>query len=397
MPSAQPLPTIADLVTAAGNALVGQRDRYGDDRSGGIYNHATGPTAILFARQADRDQDVFRAIYFDDADGDDLTQLIQDRFQTPMGAPLVPRILDTRGQGTATFARSAATAGAGTFWTGTRLQVQAATPAVYEFAQDTPIASTATSITVPIQAFATGTGSALNVSGGITLKDAVYDPLWLPTSLTCADGTDFEEANAYRARTRAFLLANRNGYIPRLVQVCQDAGATYVIAFSSDYGLKTNQYEYDFHLGVGDMGLNAIYVADGGFSSTSTLLNACAIALEGARVLGADLWVGGIAQNPLSIAATVTLVDDPGVCPLVVIRNAITQALLAYFAPTQAAYLYKLSALESAMRRASPYVQTVTFTSPTSEPTISPTNWPATLIRYVLSPQNIAITFAPPI
>src|SRR5580698_8920452 len=120
MPSALPLPTIADHVKAAADTIRGQRDRYGDGRSGSITNHESGPTAILFARQADRDVDTFRAIYFDDADGDELTALIQGRYQTATGAPLVPRILDAKGQGSCTFARPSASAGGGEFWTGTR-------------------------------------------------------------------------------------------------------------------------------------------------------------------------------------------------------------------------------------------------------------------------------------
>lgn len=38
MPSAKPLPTVADFLRASRNALVGERDRYGDRRSGAIYD-----------------------------------------------------------------------------------------------------------------------------------------------------------------------------------------------------------------------------------------------------------------------------------------------------------------------------------------------------------------------
>ena len=397
MPSTKPLPTIGDLIQAGRDAVTGQRDRFGDVHDGAKREHIFGPTAILFARQADRDADTFGAIYFDDADGDELTALIEGRYQTSTGTPLIPRIRDTKGQGTCTFVRPNATAGGGDFWTGTRIKVTGASPRFYEVASDTAAGATATTVTVPIQAFETGTGNAISSFGGLSLEDPVYDPSWQPVSLTCQDGTDFEEANAYRARSRAFLIANRNGYLARMVQVCQDAGASYVVGFRSDYGLQPNQYEYDINAGVGDMGLNAIYVADASFSSPPSLIDACAVALDGARVLGADLWVGGLVRSPLSIAATATLVDDPSKMPVVAITAALIKATMAYFAPTQSGYLYKRTAIEAAMRRSSAYVQTVSFTAPTSDPTISPMNFPASLARYTVAPNNINLTFAPPV
>jgi hypothetical protein len=170
-----------------------------------------------------------------------------------------------------------------------------------------------------------------------------------------------------------------------------------VLAFPSDYGLLTTQYEYNFLAGVGDIGLNALYVADASFSSPTALIDACAIAVESARVMGADLWVGGMAQQSLPIAATVTLVDDPSKLPIVPIRTALTQAILAYFSRTTAGFLYKRSGIEARMRNASAFVQTVTFTAPTGDPTLAPMNWPAVLNRYVPSAASTQLTFAPPV
>ena len=79
MPSTKPLPTINRLVRAASAAVTGERDPNADTRSGSLYNHTVGPTAILFAREADRDEDLFQDIYFNNASGDQLTDLIQQR------------------------------------------------------------------------------------------------------------------------------------------------------------------------------------------------------------------------------------------------------------------------------------------------------------------------------
>lgn len=389
MPSPLPLPTISDLLVDGAGALRGEKDRYGDTRSGSLFNHIVGPMAILFAREADRDQDGFRAIYIDDADGDDLT----NRAGTLLG---VPRVLDTFGQGKAALTRSVATGGGGIFWEGTRVVVAGAPPAEYQIAADTIVGAALLGATVPIRASVAGSGTAIQVltPGALSFEDEVYDPLWTPASLVCADGTDFEAADAYRARARAQRLQGRNGYIQRLVQVCQAAGASFVLAFPSHYGLGNSiTVDADFV----DNGINALYVADAGYGSLPALVNACAVAIEGARVLGADIWVGGIQRTILKIAATVTLTDDPGKLDTLPIRRAIVQALLAYFAPTSAGYTYKRMAIAGAMTRAHPAVQTVTFTSPTVDVSLTPIAWPATLTRYVLLPQFITLTFAPPV
>lgn len=342
MPSGQPLPTVEQLVQQAAKAVTGEKDRYGDIRSGALYNHAAGPMAILYSREAQRDKDLFSDDYFDSATGWALTRLVQQRFS-------IARVLDTFGQGTCLFRRTSASAGNGSLLQGTRIQVTGAPPAVYVVAQDTTV--TGLTANVPVQASTLGAGVAINTINGLSLVDPVYDPLWLPAQLIVADGTVFEEAAAYRARTRAELADSRNGYIPEFVTVCQAQGASYIIPFPSQYGLAANDFTDDF-------GLNAVYVADANYQSPQVLITACAIALEGVRILGADLWVGGISTTQLSINALLTLTDDPGNLPLVSIRRAATQALLAAFGATGGGYLYKRSALLGAMAAASPYIQT---------------------------------------
>jgi hypothetical protein len=469
MPSAQPLPTIDDHIAVAENALLGERDRYGDTRRGAIYDHASGPTAILFARQADRDLDSFRAIYFDDADGTALTTYVQGRF------PDVPRVLDTYGTGYAVLQRPNATAGADTFFSGARISIPGSPPSVYVVSADTTVAASALSVTVPIRADVRGTGTAISVQGGtFTLMDVATDPTWTPVSVFCSNGTDFEPANEYRARARAATLDARNGYLPELVTTCMDAGAAYVMAFPSHYGLSANVFTDDdlpasqqvtvtvpgsgpalivfsgahgkipgdyitlsgqtaepqlnatfpvivisptvlgitvtpalpiynafvctmSNSGGGDYGSNALYVADKNFASTPALVNACQVALEGARVLGADLWVGGIVASPLSIVATLNLIDDPSRLQTVAVKRAAAQALLAYFGPSDGGYVYKIAAMQGAVIASHPAIQSVTFSSPSSDTSLTPRAWPATLTRYTLQPRDIAFTLVGPV
>lgn len=149
--------------------------------------------------------------------------------------------------------------------------------------------------------------------------------------------------------------------------------------------------------GRGDYGLNALYVADQNFASSDALVNACRVAVEGARVLGADLWVGGMTQQSIALVATLNLVDDPSRLATIPIKRAAAAAALAYFGPTQSGYIYKLTAIGGAIVASHPAIQAVTFTSPSSDPTLTPRAWPASLPRYVLNARDIAFTLAGPV
>jgi len=256
MPSTQPLPTIRGLVQAASNALVGERDANGDVRSGSLYNHNAGPMAVLFSREADRDKDLFEDIYFNSAKGDALTDLVQTRTG-------IARYLDAAGMGTCSFTRPTDGGGGGSFLQGSRIQVAGTPGMIYEVAADTVVSATALSCTIPIQASTLGTGTAITATAGLSLVDPIYDNTWVPTQLICADGTDFEKAADYRARVLQTRINQRVGYFAQMTLACQSVGAAYVIGFASQYGLAVTDYADDY-------GLNAIYVADDGYSSTTS-------------------------------------------------------------------------------------------------------------------------------
>lgn len=383
MPSTEPLAAIPDFLTAASNALTGERDQYGDGRRGSVYDRLSGPMAVLLAREAQNDKDNFADIYIDDAEGKSLTRAIQGRWG-------IARVLDTYGTGTCLFERSSDAAGAGPLLAGSRIQLQGDTPAEYVIAQDYEAQPSDTLVSVAIRASVTGAGVAANVVTELALEDAQYDPLWQPVALTCADGTSFEKAQDYRARARALRLDNRNGYLTKLQSACIAGGATYAFGFPSSYGLQPTDF-------ADDDGLSAIYVADANFQGTKALAAACAAQLEACRVLGADIWCGYVVPTPLSIVATVYLVDDPAKLNLVVIKRAVVQAIITYFSQVDAGYTYKLDALGGAMRRSSPSVQSVAFTTPSSDHTISAAQWPASLPRFTVAPRNITLTFSAPI
>lgn len=387
MPSPRPLPKVDDFRLAGARAIKGLSDSYADTRDGSMLDHVSGPFAILMAREVSQDQANFRAITIDDSSGQDLTTQIVGRWQ-------IPRIMDGPGVGTMVWTRPNASGGGGTIFAGTRVAVvNGAQTLEYKVSADTSVAASALSVTLPIVSSLNGVGVACAVSNQslLRIEDAVFDSRFVAISLTCSDGTAFEDATTYRARARQLRANARNGYIPAMLSACQAAGAKYMIAFASNYGLQS----YDF---TSDYGLNAVYVANANYVSTPALIQACAVALEGARVLGADLWVGGIQTAALSVSATLYLNDDPSKLPTVPIIRAATQALLAQFSPNGAGYVYKFAAMASAIVDAAPQVHNVAFTAPTTEPSF-PANtyptiqgFPGTLTRYTLS--GNAITFA---
>jgi len=384
MPSSQPIPSVADHLKAARRALTGRRDRYGDVHAGSFYEHVFGPTAILFHREAVRDRDLFADTYFASAKGEALST----RIATMWG---IPRILDTYGAGTCRFQRANTTAGAGMMLAGSRIQVSGNPPAIYQIASDTAASAAVASLVVPVQAAVLGTGTAISTTSGLTLLDSLYDPLWQPVSLSCADGTNFEQADAYRARAQALRIASRSGYIASLVSACQAAGATYVVAFPSNYGLAVDDF-------TDDLGLNALYVGDANFGSTSALVSACSVAVESWRVAGADLYVGGMQVQPLSIQVVVALTDDPGKCNVPNLIRSISSYLIAEFSPMDSGYSYSLERLASVIVSADSQVQQVaSWSSPTSDsPSLAPTAWPVTLTKYMLAAQNITLYFEGP-
>lgn len=398
MPSPLPLPTIPELIKAFDDAVVGQKDSRADVHRGSGFDLLAGLGAILFSREASRDRDNFRDTYFDLADGDQLQALGIAKFGATSGA----RAKDTFGVGSVTLVRPNASAGQGTVYAGTRIYVlnaQGLTDAkIYKVASDTPVGATALSVPVPITATTTGAGVVIfanATNGTFRIDDPIWDTTWAVQQITCADGTVYELAPAYRSRLRQGRVDARVGYFKAIVTACQAVGAVNVFGFASDYPGGPNDY-----------GLNVVYVGDAGFSSTQALLNACLVALEGARVAGADLQVLGMAFSAVPVTASVSLWDDPSAFNLADLTVAMTGALAAYFDGRANAFAYRIDAMGGAMREAIPsIVQNVAISAPPVDANLmftlpintpgAPLNFPFTLNRYTLG--QIGITYTGPV
>lgn len=389
MSSRKPLPTISELVKAYHDGIRGTLDKREDYHSGSVFDVWGGTAAVLFSRQAQRDRDLFRATYFGEADGADLTNLVFNRYQ-------ITRYVDALGAGTMLVQRPNASAGAGTFYAGTRIAVYGLTgrtdPLVFEVTTDTAVASGATTTTVPVNSTTPGPGQGIAngtpATVGIRIDDITWDPTWQVASITCGDGTLFELAPQFRARVLSTRTQARVGYRTAIKNALLNVGAAHVALFASNFGGAASDY-----------GMNVAYVGDENYTGTTTLVRAGTAALEAFRIAGADLSVLPMAKGILSISAAVSLWDDPSRFPIDDLRAAMTAQAVNYFAPEAAGFAYRLDALAAAMSSGLQAVQSISFVQPLSSLTVmsgTPPVFPNTLTKWFLSPSNVTIAFSPP-
>lgn len=374
-----PEPSIQDMITAGFTAIHGAADKNVDDVRGSDYESLIGPPAVIWSRQAQRDTDLFSDVNFNTATGKVLTDMGLKRYN-------IARILDTHGAGTLTLTRTVGGAGE-TIWAGTRFRLTGASPKWYRVTANTVVAGGATTKVVPIEAADIGPGVAVTVSDPtgtmVTIDDELEDQTWKVTALTCADGTLFESAPDYRSRVRKTRFLNRVGQEAQIIAACDSAGAANVILFRSDYA--GDAY---------DGGLNYCYVGNSGFVGTPTLVKACTLALENARVEGDSMQVLPMAAGTVAIAATIYLNDSPRRFNLDRLTAIHTAAINQYMNGTSGTFAYALAGLEGAIIRNTPAVQRVVFTSPTADATVvvgALKNFPAVLTRYTVS--SITLTY----
>lgn len=360
-----PEPTIRDLLEIAGSAIRGV-DANADLLRGADYEALVGPSAIIWSREAQRDTDLFNAVNFNTAVGDDLTQLIYRRYDKD-------RSLDTYGSGAVRITRPSGGI-AETIWTGTRLTLAGGTGRTYRVTEDVPVSSTDTQAVLPVEATVIGSGVAVRAyRPPMTFDDALQDSAWTVDSADIADGTDFEDAAAFRARVRTERLAARVGQASAIDAACRAAGAGNVVIFRSDYA--GDAYDY---------GLNYCYVGTLGHTSTPELVKACALALRATRVAGDNMQVLQLGQASLDVKATVYLNDTPVNFDLARLERTHVTSIRSYLG-NSGRYAYTLEGIRGAIARYSPEVQRVVLTTPTSDNNIvvgAMKNFPAVLTKY---------------
>lgn len=387
MPAIIAEPSVEELL-AAYDAGVVQKDRHADLRDGSVLRHFGGAAAILWSRLARRDTDLWQAIYFASAEGNDLTRLFDLRYG-------FPRIEDTYGTGFAQLSRPTAAAGAGVIRKGTRLLVPGTAQSGgnarrYVLSADAAVGATAVTVRADVRADAVGAGTAIQTSKA-RLDDPIFDPSFAVDHLECGDGTSFESAADTRARFLATRRDARVGFVESIVAACKTVGADNALLFPSDYAGDDQ-----------DAGLNMAYVGDSGFTSTPTLVRRVQRELERWRVLGDNLQVRQLGRTDLVIRAKVYLWDSPARVNVRELDAALKGAIRGYFDGRTSGFSYDREALAGAMMRASTAIQFVTFDLPATDVAVvslvgGRLNFPATLTRFRVRDEDVVFSFLPPL
>ncbi len=377
------LPTIIELLDAFGAEVRASRFPLADVHRGAVYDIAAGVGAILWARMAERDRDLFRVCYFSGATDTDLDARIA-AFNGPS------RVQSTRGVGTAILRRTSASGGAGTVLEGTRISLTGAgtlRPRVYAVAADTSVNAADLAVTVAIESEEYGEGASVDTGDLATpqmhVVDALWDASWTVDRIVCADGTERESDADYLARYRQDKIDRRMGYATAITDACKAAGAGQVALFESDHILP-------------DTGINRCFVGDAGFESTDDLLRACRVAVDSARVLGCDLTVFGMTRTLCTFDITLYMWDDPGRYNQDAIRVEATNAVLRYFDGGSNPYVYRFDGIRGELARSVPDMQAAALNSGPSDTTISSVLASAVLERLYATAGSITIRLEGP-
>lgn len=378
MPAVGNPPTLREFLAAYGESIRGSRSSTADTRTGSAYDLAGGVSAIVWSKEVQRDRRLFRQVYTDTAEGEDLDRLVEQKYDTT-------RTVASYGTGTLVLTRPAAASANGVVYAGTRVEyrVPGAIPVPYAVYVDTTIPAGATWFPVPVRATTTGAGVACKAdAANLALPDPLFDATLTAHGLTCSDGTDEEPAADYLARARQAKSDRRNGYPTRIIEALQEAGASEVVLLDAHALGDAN-----------DFGLSYAYVADSGFSSPTALIKACMIALDEVIVAGTDVQVLGMTPTPITLTTTVALTDDPGAFDQDDIKQGIVAALLEEFSQRNQWWTFRWSSLESVISKTHYAIQQATVTTSPTEPAVS---FPAALPRYTLASTSITINLTGP-
>jgi len=376
------LPSVPDLLDVFGAELRSRRGE-ADVHRGAIYDVAAGMGALLWARMAGRDRDLFRVCYFDGATDGDLDARIS-AFNGPA------RVQSTRGAGHAIIRRLSTAGGAGTVWAGTRISVTGIgtiRPRIYIVSSDTSV-DAVIAAAIPVEADEYGTGVGIDTAGlpspRITFSDALWDATWAVERVVCADGTDRESDSTYLARYRQDKIDRRRGYATAITDACKAAGANQVALFESDFITP-------------DDGINRCFVGDAGFQSTTDLLRRCRVAVDSARVLGCDMTIFGMSRTLCSFDLTLHLWGDPGRYNQDAIRIEATKAVVRYFDGNSNPYVYRFDGVRGELARSVPDLQSVVVNSGPADTTIASILASETLSRLYTEPGAIKIKIEGPL
>lgn len=283
------LPTYQELYDAARAEVQLRRPDLTDWNEGSNLDAITGGGAVLADEVIRVAVALFRAQFFDTAEGADLDALVQDRF----GGALA-RKPATAALGTVTWTRDAA--GAYVILAGTRFRAQFGTTTItVQSLQAVTLLAADTSIEIPVQA--TVTGRATNAAAGEI--DEILDVHVSDPGATCtnaqplAGGSDAETDEALRDRVRRQYNTLRRATVAAL-----EAGALSVpgvaVVTVDESAVESSGWVY-------------VYVGDPDARSNDTLAALVETELENWRAAGVLVSVEGADRQEKSLSMNVVV------------------------------------------------------------------------------------------
>jgi len=380
MAAAEPLPTLEEMLDAFAGAVSARR-RVADLEEGSLYDLAAGVGALLWMRQAARDQDEFRNIYFRTAREEHFDRYIARKF------PGKERTLASAGTGYALLSRPASTAGGGSFLDGTRILVGGGTsrgPSTYVIQGTQPVPAGDLTARVLISATVAGAAGQVDALRGdvpiLRIEDPLWDNTWRVDRLVCGSGTELESVDAARARITRARIDERNGFNRAIVDRMKLAGASRVVMFRSDANGATE-----------DVGLNMVYVGDDNWQTSAALLLACRLAMPGVAVAGTSVQVLPMGSVDLDVDVLVRLWRPPAQLDQVTAQRSAQAAVEEYFVARENPFLWNKSGISGSVARAVRGVQGVDVTASLAEPVPALVHTAGTLVRFRLAHVNAQI------
>lgn len=256
----------------------------------------------------------------------------------------VRRLSANKAKGAIAFHRPSAVAGGGYVPSGAEVRVPCnGSSVLFVAAADTPIAATATYVSVPAAAAMAGKASSVGrVAAGLSLTGQpgpLFDATLLPTSIDASGGVDIESDAELKARQRAYEQGKRGGTIESIRFAALSTPGVKHVVLASRYG-------------VGSGGEGVAYVGDANWYADESLCADVARSLESWRAFGPSVNVRKMLLSKVASSATISLARSLVNYDQARLRALVVQKALDYFATRVDPYAWSATMLGARMSHA---------------------------------------------
>lgn len=334
------LPTFDELQTAARNEIQSRRPDLTDFNEGSALDAITGAAAVLADEAILVAVQLFKALFFDTAEGEDLDALAQDRFG-------ISRKPATASIGELTWTRN--DPGAYTIPAATRFRASVAGQTIeVQSTAAVDLAAADSSVLIPVQALVLG--RATNAAAGTVteiLDTVAEDPNASVTNAQpLAGGSDAETDPQLRDRIRRIYSTLRRGTVAALETGSLSVPGVSIVTIDESE-VEASGWVY-------------VYIGDPDARSNSTLAALVAAELESWRAAGVLVSVLGASREEKALSITVFV--EPG-SDQAAVGEAIRLAIIAYGDTLDPDEAVQLSRIQKACHDASDLVVGTTIST----------------------------------